>query len=84
MYVFDEIDTHKEWHRLCTIWGKPAKPPATSISSLSKVELVNRVVCVYRKNSDLAERDFALIRPPGASTPVKGTFFWVQGANSIL
>ena len=84
MYVFDEVYSHKEWHRLCTIWGKPTKPPETSISSLSKGDLVNKVVCVYRNNSDRAERDFALIRPPEASTPVKGTYFWVQGANAVL
>jgi hypothetical protein len=84
MYVFENINSHDEWHRLCTIWGKPTRPPSTSISSLNKGDLVNKVVCVYRNNSNRAERDLALIKPPGASKPVKGTFFWVQGANSIL
>jgi len=84
MYVLENIATHGEWLRLCTKWRKPAHTPAKAISSLSKDELVNKVVCVYRQNADHAERDLALIKPPGASTPMAGTFFWVHGANAIL
>lgn len=71
-----------EWKTLCTSFHKPNATPTKHITTLTKEELVNRVVYVCKRNPVLRERDIGLVARPGASTP-KDEYWWVCGINSI-
>ena len=59
------------------------RPPAKKLGNLSSDELKGKEVVVYSKNKDKGERDFALIRGVGSSTPAPEDY-WVSGANAVL
>ena len=83
-FVYENKGTYGEWQSTCTTWNKPSSSPARSMDSLSQSDVDNKVVVCYSLNTDPADRDFALIKPVGSSTPVEGEYFWVSGANPFL
>ena len=79
----NDLGTYKEWQVVCKKYDKPEKPPAKKLGDLTPVELSGKEVVVYSKNKDEAERDFALVRGVGSSTPAPEDY-WVSGANAVL
>jgi hypothetical protein len=82
-YVFEEVGTLHEWSKICQRWGSGRGDSLRHVSTLSRDELLNKVVCVYKRNMSKQERDIGLVKPAGASTPTPGRYFWVSGINSI-
>ena len=78
-----DLGTYKEWQAICKKYKKPEKPPAKKLGDLTSDELKGKEVVVYSKNKDEGERDFALIRGVGSSTPAPEDY-WVSGANAVL
>ena len=83
-FVYENKGTFGEWQSTCNTWNKPSSPPSRTMDSLSQSDVTNKVVVCYSLNTDRDERDFALIKPVGSSTPVEGEYFWVSGANPFL
>lgn len=78
-----DLGTYKEWQAICKKYKKPEKPPAKKLGDLKSDELKCKEVVVYSKNKDKGERDFALIRGAGSSTPAPEDY-WMSGANAVL
>ena len=78
-----DLGTYKEWQAICKKYAKPENPPTKKLGDLTPAELSGKEVVVYSKNKDEAERDFALIRGAGSSTPAQDDY-WVSGANAVL
>lgn len=81
--ILNDVGTYKEWQDICKKYKKPGKPPAKKLGDLTSDELKGKEVVVYSKNKDKAERDYALIRGVGSSTPSSDDY-WVSGANAVL
>jgi len=81
--ILNDLGTYKEWQAICKKHNKPDKPPAKKLGDLTPDELKGKEVVVYSKNKDKTERDFALIRGVGSSTPAPEDY-WVSGANAVL
>ena len=79
----NDLGTHKEWLAICKKYKKPSTPPVKKLSDLTPEQLKGKEVVVYSKNKDKDERDFALIRGVGSSTPATEDY-WVSGANEVL
>lgn len=82
-YLFVDVGTLGEWNGICKHWKRPNRKPTRHISSVSKDELVGKVVYVYKLNKDKEERDIGLIRLAGSSTPEPNQYMWVCGINSV-
>ena len=78
-----DLGAYREWQAICKKYKKSEKPPAKKLGNLSSDELKGKEVVVYSKNKDKGERDFALIRGVGSSTPAPEDY-WVSGANAVL
>lgn len=83
-FVADDQGKFSEWQKICNNWGKPADPPTRKLDDLTDDDIAGKILTTYSKNTERKERDYALIRPPGTTTPTKGTYFWVSGANGFL
>lgn len=83
-YEFEDVGTLDEWVAICKRWNKPKIKPQRHVSSLSHLDLRHKVICIYKLQRDLAERDIGLVKPAGSSTPVPNSFWWVYGINSLL
>lgn len=81
--VLNDLGTYKEWEAVCKKYDKPDKPPAKKLGDQTSDELKGKEAVVYSRNKDKAERDFALIRGVGSSTPAPEDY-WVSGANAVL